>query len=57
MGGLNEGWSGGFSEDALRPGSTDYGEWSIYSKDGKKILIAYPYEVAFSDGTFWKLEP
>lgn len=55
MGGLREGWGGGFTDDALRPGKTDYGEWSILSKDGKKILIAYPYEVVFKDGTKWEL--
>lgn len=43
MGGLKEGWGGGFTDDALRPGGVDNGTWSILSKDGKKILIAYPY--------------
>jgi hypothetical protein len=56
MGGLQEGWGGGFTDDALRPGATDYGQWSILSRDGKKILIAYPYEVAFKDGTKWELQ-
>lgn len=55
MGGLSEGWGGGFTDDPLKPGSSDYGQWSILSKDGKKILIAYPYEVVFKDGTKWKL--
>lgn len=55
MGGLRDGWGGGFTDDGLRPGSTSYGEWSIFSKDGKKVLIAYPYEVAFDDGTKWEL--
>jgi hypothetical protein len=55
MGGLLEGWGGGFTDNALRPGSIDNGEWSILSRDGKKILIAYPYEVIFKDGTKWKL--
>ncbi len=56
MGSLKQGWGGGFTDDALRPGATDYGEWDILSKDGKKILIAYPYEVVFKDGTKWKLQ-
>lgn len=56
MGGLREGWGGGFSDDALRPGATDYGQWSILSRDGKKVLIAYPYEVVFKDGTKWELQ-
>ena len=55
MGGLMEGWGSGFSDDGLRAGGTDYGTWSILSKDGKKVLIAYPYEVAFDDGTKWEL--
>ena len=55
MSGLDRGWGGGFSDDPLRPGATDYGTWSILSKDGKKVLIAYPYEVAFEDGTTWLL--
>lgn len=55
MGGLQEGWGSGFSDDGLRAGGTDYGTWSILSKDGKKVLIAYPYEVAFDDGTKWEL--
>jgi hypothetical protein len=56
MSGLREGWGGGFTDDALRPGKTDYGEWSVLSRDGKKILIAYPYEVVFKDGTKWQLQ-
>ena len=56
MGGLREGWGSGFSDVGLRPGGTDYGTWSILSKDGKKVLIAYPYEVAFEDGTKWELK-
>ncbi len=55
MGALNEGWGAGFTDDILRPGATGYGTWSILSKDGKKVLIAYPYEVAFEDGTKWSL--
>jgi hypothetical protein len=56
MSGFREGWGGGFTDDALRPGKTDYGEWSVLSRDGKKILIAYPYEVVFKDGTKWQLQ-
>lgn len=55
MGGLRNGWGGGFTDDALKPGSTKYSEWSILSRDGKKVLIAYPFEVVFKDGTHWKL--
>ena len=55
MGGIIQGWGNGFTDDLLKPGANDYGEWSILSKDGKKVLIAYPYEVAFADGTKWIL--
>jgi hypothetical protein len=56
MGGLREGWGGGFSDDPLKPGASDYGQWGILSRDGKKVLIAYPYEVVFKDGSKWKLQ-
>ncbi|MBU6158881.1 MAG: hypothetical protein KGP35_07620 [Bacteroidetes bacterium] len=55
MGGLIDGWGGGFTDDALKPGTSEYGEWSVLSRDGKKILIAYPYEVVFKDGSKWEL--
>lgn len=55
MGSLDNGWGNGFTDDLLRPGVTESGVWSVLSKDGKKILIAYPYEVAFEDGSIWKL--
>lgn len=50
-----EGFGGGFTDDPIGPGKTDYGTWSILSKDGKKVELAWPYEVAFEDGTKWKL--
>ncbi|MBA3283887.1 MAG: hypothetical protein H0U27_02345 [Nitrosopumilus sp.] len=50
------GWGHGFTDDALRPGVIDSGIWDILSKDGKKLLITFPYEVAFEDGSIWKLE-
>ena len=53
---LVAGFGGGFSDDAMRPGSTDNGTWSILSTDGKKIVIAWPIEVAFEDGTKWKIK-
>ena len=55
MGGYN-GWGGGFTDDKLRSGATKYSKWDILSGDEKKILIAYPYEVVFEDGTKWLLE-
>jgi len=56
MGGLlNNGTGGGFTDDILKPNKTESGIWNIYSKDGKKILAARAYEVAFTDGTKWEL--
>jgi hypothetical protein len=51
----NEGFGSGFSDERLMPGRTSSGEWSILSIDAKKIVLAWPYEVAFKDGTKWKL--
>lgn len=51
---VQKGYGGGFSDDAVRPGGTDSGTWEIYSQDAKKIVIAWPYEVAFDDGTKWE---
>ena len=50
------GAGGGFTEVDLKPNSTTTSEWDILSKDGKKILMARAYEVAFTDGTKWKLQ-
>ncbi|HET9430456.1 MAG TPA: hypothetical protein VFO70_04730, partial [Chitinophagaceae bacterium] len=35
MGGILEGWGGGFDDDGLKPGAKGYGTWGILSKDGK----------------------
>lgn len=56
MSGPRDGWGGGFTDDVLNPGRTDNGTWDILSKDGKKIITAYPYEVAFTDGSKWTLK-
>ncbi|MBS1773147.1 MAG: hypothetical protein JST82_09805 [Bacteroidetes bacterium] len=56
MTGMIDGWGGGFDDDALRIGETRTATWDALSRDGKKIQIAFPYEVAFDDGTNWKLK-
>ncbi len=53
---LQEGYGGGFTDDSLHPGRTEVSEWSILSRDGKKVELAWAYEVVFSDGTKWELE-
>lgn len=57
MGGLTqEGFGGGFDDSGLGAGKTGSGEWSILSKNGKKVIMAWPREVVFEDGTKWKSE-
>lgn len=53
--GMVEGFGGGFTDDILRPNRKETSQWSILSRDGKKVVIAWPYEVAFEDGSIWKL--
>lgn len=48
------GFGSGFIDRSLSPGKTDTGTWPIMSKDGKKVVMAWPYEIAFEDGTKWK---
>ncbi|WP_439696508.1 hypothetical protein ACFGVS_28270 [Mucilaginibacter sp. AW1-7] len=50
------GFGGGFTDDALKPGHSDDGTWSVLSRDAKKIKIAWPTEVSFTDGTTWKIK-
>lgn len=55
MGGsIVRGFGGGFTDDILKAGRKDDGEWSISSRDAKKVELAWPTEVVFSDGTKWK---
>lgn len=55
MGSSIIGAGSGFTEERLKAGSSGWGTWSISSKDGKNILMARTCEVAFADGTKWKL--
>lgn len=50
---IRSGIGGGFTDDKLRPGKTDYATWDIYSQDAKTVTAARAYEVAFEDGTKW----
>lgn len=56
-GSLVEGFGGGFDDDPLGIGKSRTSQWSILSRDGKKVVLAWAYEVAFSDGTRWELRP
>lgn len=53
---LNRGLGNGFTDEKLKPNSKTTSEWSILSRDGKKVLMARAYEVVFNDGTKWKLK-
>jgi hypothetical protein len=50
-----QGFGGGFSDDILKPGKSNTSQWSVLSRDGKKITKAWVTEVAFTDGTKWEL--
>lgn len=56
MGGVIDGFGGGNTDNPVSPGRTESGTWSIHSRDGKRIVICYPAEVVFSDGTKWDIE-
>jgi hypothetical protein len=57
MGSFMDGVGGGLDDDPLGPGKSSTSTWSILSRNGKKVELAWAYEVAFSDGTKWKLKP
>lgn len=52
--GLYQGFGGGFNDEGLSPNKTKTTTWEISSKDGKRIVLVWPYEVAFEDGTKWQ---
>jgi hypothetical protein len=51
--GASKGLGGGFIDRPLGPGKTTTSQWSILSKDLKRVIKAWPYEVVFEDGTTW----
>ncbi len=53
--GIVEGFGGGFDDDALGAGKARTGSWEILSSRAKKIILAWPIEVIFSDGTKWDI--
>lgn len=54
MGRLGNGFGSGESDDELGAGKINSSTWTILSEDGKKIIAAWPFEVAFADGTVWQ---
>lgn len=55
-GGSVDGFGSGFTDEEIKPGSTLTVEWNVSSKNGKTIVLAWPFEVAYADGTSWKLK-
>jgi hypothetical protein len=53
--GITEGFGGGFTDDALGVGQVRTSSWEILSSRAKKIILAWPIEVIFSDGTKWDI--
>jgi len=54
LGGYPEGFGGGYTDDLLKKGNTSSGTWDALSRNCKKIILAWPTEVVFTDGTKWK---
>lgn len=52
---LQEGFGGGFTDQTLGPDKARTSEWSILSRNGKKIILAWPTEIMFEDGTKWEI--
>lgn len=50
------GFREGFDDSGLRPRRTTVEAWDILSARGKKVVNAWPIEVAFTDGTKWEAE-
>lgn len=56
MGGVVDGIGGGFTDTEIQAHEKKTLTWGISSRDGKKVKLAWAYEVAFADGTSWKLK-
>jgi hypothetical protein len=50
-----EGFGTGFTDEVLYPNQTTTSSWDINSGNAKKIVLAWPYEVVFSDGKKWEI--
>jgi hypothetical protein len=53
---LVEGFGGGFDDSPIGPGKTRTSSWSILSSRGRKVVLAWPNEIAFSDGSKWEIK-
>lgn len=53
---FGKGIGAGFTDDLLKAGSSKSSTFGISSSDLKKVIKAWPFEVAFEDGTKWVLK-
>jgi hypothetical protein len=51
---LQEGFGGGATNKPLKAGSVSSDTWKFVSEDAKTLVLAWPYEVIFSDRTKWR---
>ena len=50
----NPGFGGGYTDIVIKTGKSSSGTWSVLSRDGDKIIKAWPYEIVYEDGSKWK---
>lgn len=50
-----KGLGAGFTDTEINPNKTDTATWDVLSADAKKLIIVFPFEIAFEDGSKWKL--
>lgn len=50
-----KGFGGGFDDGGLNVNQTKSGEWSVLSRNAKKVTLAWATEVVFSDGSKWEI--
>jgi hypothetical protein len=50
----NPGFGAGYTDIILKSGKSSSGTWSALSRDGDKIVKAWPYEIIYEDGSKWK---
>jgi hypothetical protein len=48
-----DGFGAGYDDTPIKPNQSRTSEWSILSRNGKKVVKAWPTEVVFEDGSKW----
>jgi len=52
---LFKGYGQGFVDKELKPNENTRATFEVLSNTAKKVLLAFPFEFAFDDGTKWEL--